>query len=550
MNRRTRELEAKNKVITSIFRISSLLTQNISIDEILYAILLSAKKDLGFSAACLFLINNETALLECRMITGFGEKGEYWAYNKPFHMEKHDCMETRVVKSGQVMYFEDTLHDPRLTTIDQTITTRLNRGRVVYSPLTVKGKIIGCMGVNRPLEEQPISTEEIEAFTIFANQASIIVENSQSLKQLMSERNLNENILDSSPNGILTIDSTGKIISINRTAEAILSFHQKDILNRNIRDMTLHQSLLSLLREILSSPSRQSRKEYDFRRPDGSRCYLEITSSPLQDMDGNETGTLFLLQDLTERKIISDQVQRMEKLASIGQLAAGIAHEIRNPLMGIGATLELTMQNLSADDPRRSMLVRAMEEIEGIDDIISDLLDFAKPKEMNFQTCDINDIVNDAAQFLSGLCYKDNIELIVHCGGTPPPVQVDRDRIKQVIINIALNAIQSMGNNGVLTIETSMIHHTYYGLSNGGISIIIEDNGRGISPELKERVFDPFFTTRAKGTGLGLYNCHRIIEAHSGNIVIEDAPGEGTKVIVMIPEHGRDKAHHEQTAHC
>lgn len=550
MNQRTRELEAKNKVITSIFRISSLLTQNISLDEILYAILLSAKKDLGFSAACLFLINEDTALLECRMITGFGDKGEYWAYNKPFHMEKHDCMETRVVKSGQVMYFEDTMHDPRLTAIDQAITVRLDRGRVVYAPITVKGKIIGCMGVNRPLEDQPISTEEIEAFTIFANQASIIIENSQSLKQLMSERNLNENILDSSPNGILTIDSTGKIISINRTAEDILSFQQKDILNRNIHDMTLPQGPLSLLREILSSTSRQTRRECDFRRPDGSRCYLEITSSPLQDIDGNETGTLFLFQDLTERKIISDQVQRMGKLASIGQLAAGIAHEIRNPLMGIGATLELTMENLSADDPRRSMLVRAMDEIEGIDDIISDLLDLARPKEMNFQTCNINEIVNDAAQFLSGLCHKDNIELIVHCNETPPPVQIDRDRMKQVVINIALNAIQSMAKNGVLTIETSMTHHTYYGLGNGGISIIIEDNGKGIAPEMKERVFDPFFTTRAKGTGLGLYNCHKIIEAHGGNIVIEDAPGGGTKVIVMVPEQVRDKNHHEQTAHC
>jgi PAS domain S-box-containing protein len=551
MNQQARELEAKNRVITSIFGISRLLTQNISLDEILYAILLSAQKDLGFSAACLFLINDITDLLECRMITGFGDEGEYWAYNKPFHMEKHDCMETMVVRSGRVMYFEDTLHDPRLTAIDRTITSRLNRGRVVYAPLTVKGTIIGCMGVNRPMEDQPISEEEIEAFTIFANQASIIVENSQSLKQLMSERNLNENILDSSPNGILTVSGTGTVISINRTAEEILSLPQKDILNRNIHDRTFDLGPISLLRDILSSPSRRSRREYDFRRPDGSRCCMEIAWSPLQDMDGNETGTLFLFNDLTERKRINDQVQRMSKLASIGQLAAGIAHEIRNPLMGIGATLELMMDDLPADDHRRGMLVRSLEEIEGIDDIISDLLDLARPKEMNFAPCDVNEIVNDAAQFLSGLCRKDDIELTVHCNEIPSPATADRDRMRQVIINIALNAIQSMGGKkGVLTIETSAAHTAGYGLGTRDIGIVIEDNGNGIAPELKERIFDPFFTTRAAGTGLGLYNCHKIIEAHGGNIIVEDAPRGGTKVIVTIPEHRQDTTYHEKNTHC
>lgn len=229
MNQYKREVETKNKVITSIFRISSLLTQNIDLDEILYSILLSAKNDLGFSASCLFLVNEDKNLLECRMITGFGDKGEYWAYNKPFHIDKHDCMETKVVKTGQVIYFEDSLNDPRITKIDKMITMRLNRGRIVYAPLTVKGKIIGCMGVNRPMSGSPISDEEIDAFTIFANQASIIVENSQFSRQLMSERNLNESILESSPNGILTIDSHGKIISINKAAEQILSVHQEDI---------------------------------------------------------------------------------------------------------------------------------------------------------------------------------------------------------------------------------------------------------------------------------------------------------------------------------
>jgi len=535
MDRYKREVETKNRVITSIFRISNLLTQNIDLDEILYSILLSAKNDLGFSASCLFLVNENKNLLECRMITGFGDEGEYWAYNKPFHMDKHDCMETKAVKTGQVIYFEDSLNDPRTTKIDKVITGRLNRGRVVYAPLTVKGKIIGCMGVNRPMSESPISDEEIDAFTIFANQASIIVENSQFSKQLMSERNLNESILESSPNGILSIDSHGKIISINRAAEQLLSVHQKDILDTNIKDAVGTYRTISILGDILLQTSSQTSREFDFRKEDGSRCCLEVTPSPLKDIDGNETGTLFLFQNLTEKKIISEQVQRMGKLASIGQLAAGVSHEIRNPLMGIGAALELTMENIELDHPQREILMKSMEEIERVDDIINDLLMLAQPREMNLEPGDINEIILDASQFLSGICKKENVELILHCDDSISSIYIDKGKIRQVIINIALNAIQSMETGGVLKISTSALNHGHYSMGNGGIQITVEDNGRGIEPETKEKIFDPFFTTRPDGTGLGLYNCHKVIDAHNGSIFIEDGKSGGTKVSVLLP---------------
>jgi len=530
-----KELETKNRVITSIFRISSLLTQNIDLDEILYSILLSAKNDLGFSASCLFLVNEDKNLLECRMITGFGDEGEHWAYNKPFHMGKHDCMETKAVKTGQVIYFEDSLNDPRTTKIDKMITGRLNRGRVVYAPLTVKGKIIGCMGVNRPMSESPISDEEIDAFTIFANQASIIVENSQFSKQLMSERNLNESILESSPNGILSIDSHGKIISINRAVEQLLSVHQKDILDTNIKDAVGTYRTLSILSDILLKTSSQMSREFDFITEDGLRCCLEVTPSPLKDIDGNETGTLFLFQDLTEKKIISEQVQRMGKLASIGQLAAGVSHEIRNPLMGIGAALELTMENIELDHPQREILMKSMEEIERIDDIINDLLTLAQPREMNLEPGDINEIILDVSQFLSGICKKEDIELILHCDDSISSLHIDKGKIRQAIINIALNAIQSMETGGVLKISTSSLNHGHYSMGSGGIQITVEDNGRGIEPETKEKVFDPFFTTRPDGTGLGLYNCHKMIDAHNGSIFIEDGKSGGTKVSVLLP---------------
>ncbi|MFB3925499.1 MAG: ATP-binding protein [Syntrophales bacterium] len=529
-----KELDTKNRVIASVFRISNLLTQQIGLDEILRSILMSAEKDLGFSASCLFLINDDKKLLECRMVMGFGEENELRAYNKPFDLDRHDCIETRVVKDGKVVYFEDTVNDPRATEIDRIITRNLQRGRIVYAPLKVKGKIIGCMGVNRPMEGATISKSEIEAFTIFANQASIIIENSRFSEQLVTERNLNENILESSPNGILTLDKKGRIIAINKEAARILSVNQEKMLSVDVREAARHNANLRIFGDILLMPEKTVR-EYDFISEDGKRRYIEIAKSPLEDNSGNETGTLFLFQDQTEKKLVNEQIQRMSKLASIGQLAAGISHEIRNPLMGIGAALELVSESLRPDHPHRRLLLKSMEEIERIDNVIGELLNLARPREMNLQPTDVNQIISDVSDFLSGLCRKEDVRLTLQCGHQIPFVSLDREKIREVIVNIALNAIQSMKPKGTLKISTLSSNRKLYNMDSGSVQITIEDTGEGIPHEMKEKIFDPFFTTKPEGTGLGLYNCHKVIEAHGGAIFVEDAPVTGTRVSIFLP---------------
>lgn len=529
-----RELETKNRVLASIFRISNLLTQQIGLDEILRSILMCAEKDLGFSASCLFLVNDDQRRLDCRMVMGFGEENERRAYARPFDLQRHDCIETRVVKSGEVVCFRDTLHDPRSTDIDRIITRNLGRGRIVYAPLTVKGKIIGCMGVNRPMTGTPISESEIEAFTIFANQASIIIENSRFSEQLLAEKNLNDSILESSPNGILTLDREGRIISLNREACRILSVDQDEILFLDIREAAKRRDSLKIFEDIFLNPE-HSVREYDDIGGDGKRRYIEISLSSLKDHSGRETGFLFLFQDQTEKKVVSEQIQRMGKLASIGQLAAGVSHEIRNPLMGIGATLELVSEGLEADHPQRRLLLKSMEEIERIDNIIGELLNLARPREMDLQPADINRMIGDVSDSLSGLCRKENIELALQYDSQIPRVCMDREKMREAVINIALNAIQSMKGKGTLKIATSTLDHKIYNMDRGSVQITVEDTGEGIPQEMKDKVFDPFFTTKPRGVGLGLYNCHKVIEAHGGAIFVEDALLRGTRVNIILP---------------
>jgi PAS domain S-box-containing protein len=534
MSQQRKELEAKNRTIASIFRISGLLTQRVSLDEILRSILIGAEKELGFSASCLFLMNDDQEHLDCRMVRGFGEENEKQAYRKPFHMQRHDCIETRAVKCGEVICFEDTTNDPRATAIDHRITEKLKRGQIVYAPLTVKGKIIGCMGVNRAGEGPRISKSEIEAFTIFANQASIIIENSRFHEQLLAERNLNRSILESSPSGILTLDRKGTITAVNPEAARILRVHPNGILSMKIEEAQKNHRGLRIFGDIFRDHSSRT-AEMDYTGEDGQQHSVEITVSPLKGEGGAEAGTLFLFKDQTEKKRISEQIQRMSKLAAVGQLAAGISHEIRNPMMGIAATMELINDGMEPDHPQRRLLTKSMEEIGRVDHVIGELLSLAQPREMNPEPTDANRLIGDVAEFLSGLCRKKNIELVLDCNPRLPPVSMDRKAMREVLINVALNAIQSMKGKGTLTIATAILEQWLYSMETGSVQITIEDTGEGISPEIRDKIFDPFFTTRPDGTGLGLYNCHRIIEAHNGAIFMEEGPVRGTRVQILLP---------------
>jgi len=536
MSPQGKELEAKNRTIASIFRISGLLTQRVSLDEILRSILISAEKELGFSASCLFLMSDDQEHLDCRMVRGFGEENEKRAYRKPFHMHRHDCIETRAVKCGEVICFEDSKNDPRATPIDHRITEKLKRGQIVYAPLTVKGRIIGCMGVNRPREGARISKSEIEAFTIFANQASIIIENSRFHEQLMAERNLNRSILESSPSGILTLDRKGTITAVNPEAARILRVHPNGILSTKIEEAEKNQRGLGIFGDIFRDHSSRTR-EVDYSGEDGQQHSVEITVSPLKGEGGAEAGTLFLFKDQTEKKRISEQIQRMSKLAAVGQLAAGISHEIRNPMMGIAATMELISENLEPDHPQRQLLTKSLEEIGRVDHVIGELLSLAQPREMNPEPTDANRLIGDVAEFLSGLCRKKNIDLVLDCNPRLPLVSMDRKAMREVVINVALNAIQSMKGKGrgTLTIATATLEQRLYSMEPGSARITIEDTGEGIPPEIRDKIFDPFFTTRPDGTGLGLYNCHRIIEAHNGAVFMEEGPAGGTRVHILLP---------------
>ena len=208
----------------------------------------------------------------------------------------------------------------------------------------------------------------------------------------------------------------------------------------------------------------------------------------------------------------------MNRLISLGELAAGVAHEIRNPLTGINVVLDILKDSGRLTKSDANLLDEATHEIERLEKLVSDLLDFARPKKFNFEKGEINEIIRSICSLISEQCNKQKIRLKARYGKRIPSAPMDHEKIRQALLNIIINAIQAMPHGGDLTIETSVSKINSDEEMGNYILVNISDTGAGIAEEIKDRIYDPFFTTNREGTGLGLSITHSIIKEHRGTI--------------------------------
>lgn len=526
--------ETSEQILSIIYRISSLLTDPSSIDKVLDSIMESVTEGLGFNRAALYLINEEKHLLECKCISGFTAETENLARNKPYDLCRHNSLETRVALTGNAILVKDVYADPVLTDLDRLITRRLERGCILYVPLKVKGAVIGILGVDKKQGEPEIDEKEFESLSIFANYASIIIENSRLYEALLNEKKFSEDVLNSSISGILTVDVYGRVTSLNPAAENILGIKKENTLNQYIGDtLASIPHIVEMLGKTLHGTENKE-CECLLEKDNGGKIILSISSAPIFEDAGSTIGVLFLMQDITGEREREDYLQRVNRLVSLGELAAGVAHEIRNPLTGIGVVLDILKGRKRLLKTDKNLLDEAMNEIERLEKLISDLLDFARPKEFNFEPVDINEVVKSITFLIGEQCNNQGIRLITRYGGNIPKAYMDYEKIRQGLLNIMINAIKAMPGGGELTIETSG-NGPFAASDNRFITVIVKDTGSGIPEFAKERIFDPFFTTHHEGTGLGLSITHSIVKEHGGSIMFDSEEGIGASFVVSLP---------------
>lgn len=337
-----------------------------------------------------------------------------------------------------------------------------------------------------------------------------------------------ESIAASTPNGLITVNQQGILTIFNLAAERITGISAKDAIDKHYRDV-FHPwpIIVSILDSALCGELYQN-KELVIKTPRQSIPLL-FTTTALINERSEHMGILIILRDLAETKKLEEQVRRADRLAITGELAAGVAHEVRNPLTAITGYLQLLTVELSYDDPRQEFTRIISKEIDRLNHLIEQLLYFSRPSPPQFLYTDLNKVIAETLLLLNSPAVLKKVTITTDFSAELPPVKIDAVQFQQVLINIILNGIQAIKNSGSLTLSTSYQHQTSF------VRLDIIDTGCGIPAENIPRIFDPFFTTKEKGTGLGLSVADKIMEVHQGYIEVESEPGKGTCFSIYLP---------------
>ena len=350
---------------------------------------------------------------------------------------------------------------------------------------------------------------------------------------LRNLQSLHRDIVTNIPSGIMTLDLDGRIVSFNPTAQKILGLTAEEIQGRKWRDTPFRE--MTRLEGFFSSPTPNFGKlsqELEVRRHDGHSVLIGINLTALKASDGELLGLVGIFQDLTEPRQIEARLRQADRLAAVGQLAAGLAHEVRNPLAAISGSIQLMKEEGPAGSPH--LLDIVLRETDRLKLVTGQFLDFAKPRQTSEKQCDLVALLEETVLLLEKSCDGTNaVTFSFQDEAEPVMVAADPDQMKQVLWNLGLNAIQAMPGGGRLTFAIRR-HVSDNGA--GWAAVELTDTGRGIPPRELDRIFDPFYTTRPGGTGLGLAIVQKIIDNLGGRIEVVSREGDGATFTVYLKQ--------------
>ena len=347
----------------------------------------------------------------------------------------------------------------------------------------------------------------------------------RSRRLLLDTRAFASELVTSLPMGIVAVDNAAKVIYVNETAAVFLGKALDQIKGKEAAQV-LPSSLLTRL-DLVDKGGFVSEQELKLSSHNGKSIPVAVTITKIVGTQDNFIGHVFILNDLSRIRALELEIKQKEKLAAVGILAAGVAHEVRNPLSSIKgyATYFSSLFDPQSDNKKAANIMA--EEVDRVNRVISELLEFARPIQLELKKTRIFELVDKALRLIKYEADPAGIELISYVEPNLPEVEVDKDRLTQVLLNIFINAIQAMPSGGTLTVNVKAMGNR--------LQFEILDTGNGISPQDQANIFNPYFTTKKRGTGLGLAIAFKIIETHGGTITIESLKNKGTTFVISIP---------------
>ena len=415
-----------------------------------------------------------------------------------------------------------------------------NQGIHYFVPCVSEGGTIGVLALGAKTSGEPLSSEDVALLAAVAAQVATAIENGRLYTQLQDKasevdqiREFNENIIESLNDGLVVLDLEDRIVRWNRALGRLHGVSRTEAVGQPLGELfdagfverlgqarREHPSGTLLYRVPLSSRHEDERRQ----------LLVNAAVAPLRASDGGTEGTMVILEDITSRVRLEEQLQLSDKMASIGLLATGVAHEVNTPLTGISSFTQMLLDSTDAEDPRTQLLEKIEHQTFRAAKIVNGLLNLARPGRTDAAgPVDVNAVINDVLGLLEHQLQTGNIQLRRELSLTPTVVQGVEFKLQQVFLNLFLNARDAMPTGGWLPVVTRTEEHQAV--------IEVADTGTGIPAEALSRIYDPFFTTKAvgQGTGLGLSITYGVIKEHNGSIECQSGPGQGARFRVTLP---------------
>jgi two-component system NtrC family sensor kinase len=451
---------------------------------------------------------------------------------------------SRLISAGRELVIHDIPEDPatqeRTSSMRRAPAGLMDCGFEHVLELRRRERTIGMIGLGPLPRHRHLSTEDLDLLEALAGYAAIALENAN-LYRAMQARAMEfeqlkvytENILESINVAVLALDPGGRVTACNRAFEELFRTDRDQVIGSPIESI-LARDIISALRKVtetigweLKSPGNLFKIFLENR--EGERLIVNLSIIPLLNSTEFSSGSVIVLDDISAKVRLEDQLLQAEKLSSIGLLAAGIAHEVNTPITGISSYTQMLLKETSDGDRRKPILEKIERQTFRAAEIVNGLLNFARMNGSEYRDLDLNVLLRDSLALLDHQIKQNHIKLAYSLADNLPQVYGNSGKLQQVFINLILNARDAMPAGGELRIETA--------LNESMVIVDIEDTGVGISAENIKKIYDPFFTTKGvgTGTGLGLAVTYGIIQEHGGRILVDSMPGKGTRFRLKLP---------------
>jgi len=543
-------LQKEVKRLFHLYEISKAVSSSLDLEEILGLTLDKCLDNLESEAGSIFLLDEEKKELALKAVRGPKEVSLY-----DVKQRLGEGISGLVASNGRPLLVTDIEKDARFRKKRSDLLDMYETASFLCVPLVTTNQLVGVINITEKRSRKPYTRDDLKFLSALAIQASLAIEKAQLYGQVrqfnreLSERvrtateelkkrneessslkEYNENIISSIGDGIAVIDKDWIIHTWNTGMERQFKIKEKEARGKNILGLLPEWKKAGLKEPIAMSLGSGKFSEIErvgYREKKGKPQAFKVKFSPLYDSRKKITGAVIVTTDISEKVALEKQLDISERMASIGKLAAGVAHELNNPLDGTMRFTNLTLDHTEEGDVRREYLLGAKEGLNRMAKIVASLLTFARQASPTREPTDVNQAIRDALLFTDKRDRRQNIKVVVQLDEQLPPVIAAE--LHQVFVNLINNAFDAMLKGGTLKITT---------LPEGKlVKIIFADNGPGIPADIRDNIFDPFFTTKevGKGVGLGLAICYGIIEKYNGTIEVESSPGEGSVFTVKLP---------------